>query len=105
MHRFRKDTRGNVAIMAALTVSLVTAGAGFGVEAGYWFYDTTRMQQAADAAAFAAAAELRSGSSEAQMLAAAQAAAASNGFAVDIDQIQMTTPASVNGAANENAVA
>lgn len=105
MRRFRTDKRGNVAIMAALTVSLVTAGAGFGVEAGYWFYDTTRMQQAADAAAYAAAAELRSGNSEAQMLAAAQAAAQSNGFALNVDQIEMTTPASVNGAANENAVA
>lgn len=104
MRRFRKDARGNVGVMAALTVSMVTAGAGFGVEAGYWFYDTTRMQQAADAAAFAAAAELRSGSSEAVMLAAAKAAAQSNGFAVNVDQIQMTTPATVNGAANENAV-
>jgi len=104
MRGFRKDTRGNVGVMAALTVSMVTAGAGFGVEAGYWFYDTTRMQQAADAAAYAAAAELRSGSTEAQMLAAAQAAAESNGFVVSIDQIQMTTPATVNGSANENAV-
>ncbi len=104
MRRFVKDARGNIGVMAALTVSMVTAGAGFGVEAGYWFYDTTRMQQAADAAAYAAAAELRSGSTQAQMLAAAQAAAASNGFTVNVDQIQMTSPATVNGSANENAV-
>lgn len=105
MRRFRKDARGNVGVMAALTVSMVTAGAGFGVEAGYWFYDTTRMQQAADAAAYAAAAELRSGSTESQMLTAAQAAAQSNGVTLNVDQIQMTTPALVNGASNENAVA
>ena len=104
MRRFRKDARGNVGVMAALTVSMVTAGAGFGVEAGYWFYDTTRMQQAADAAAYAATAELRSGASQEQMLAAAQAAAQSNGVTVNVDQIQMTSPATVNGAANENAV-
>jgi Flp pilus assembly protein TadG len=105
MRRFRKDARGNVGVMAALTVSMVTAGAGFGVEAGYWFYDTTRMQQAADAAAYAAAAELRSGATQSQMLAAAQAAAQSNGVTINVDEIQMTTPALVNGTSNENAVA
>lgn len=104
MRRFRKDARGNIGVLAALTLSLVAAGAGFGVEAGYWFYDTTRMQQAADAAAYAATAELRSGAGHAQMLAAAQAAAQSNGVAINVDQIQMTSPAPVDGAASENAV-
>ncbi|HYE45441.1 MAG TPA: pilus assembly protein TadG-related protein [Caulobacter sp.] len=104
MRRFAKDARGNVAVLAALTVSLVTAGAGFGVEAGYWFYDTTRLQQAADAAAYAATAELRSGSDGDQLLAAARTAAQDNGVNLAADQIELVTPAPVNGASNERAV-
>ena len=39
MRRFLRDERGNIALLGALASSIVVAGAGFGVETGYWYYE------------------------------------------------------------------
>lgn len=86
------NDRGNIAVMAALSMSLVVGGAGFGVETGYWYYEQVRMQQAADAAAYTAAVELRAGSGEAKTEAGATAAATSNGWRATTDTIEVISP-------------
>lgn len=90
--RFFGNEKGNIAIMAALTMSLVVGGAGFGVETGYWYFEQVRLQQAADAAAYAAAVEQRAGSSSEAIEAGASAAAEENGFDPDADEIEVTSP-------------
>ncbi len=104
MRGFIRDQRGNVAILGALAASLVVAGAGFGVETGYWYYEQTRLQQAADAAAYAGAVELRGGGNEDAILAGATAAAKENGFKPGADTIAVVSPATVGGASDGHAV-
>lgn len=104
MRGFLADRRGNVAVLGALAASMVVAGAGFGVETGYWYYEQTRLQQAADAAAFAGAVELRGGGDQAAILAGATAAAQDNGYRSTSDTIAVVSPASVNGASDSHAV-
>ncbi|MFZ5670979.1 MAG: pilus assembly protein TadG-related protein [Pseudomonadota bacterium] len=104
MRGFLGDRRGNVAVLGALAASMVVAGAGFGVETGYWYYEQTRLQQAADAAAFAGAVELRGGADAAGVLAGARAAAQDNGLRDLTDTLAVVSPAEVNGAADSRAV-
>ena len=89
------DNKGNIAVMAALTMPLVVGGAGIGVETGYWYYEQLRLQEAADAAAFAAALEQRAGSDEEEAEAGAQAAAATNGFNTATDTIDVVSPSTM----------
>jgi hypothetical protein len=104
MRTWLGDERGAVAIMGALAATVVVAGAGFGVETGYWYYEQTRIQQQADAAAFAGAVEHRGGSSEAQIIAGALAAARDNGFNDATDTLEVVTPAVVSGQTDSHAV-
>jgi hypothetical protein len=99
-----RDDSGAVAVLGALAASVVVAGAGFGVETGYWYYEQTRMQQVADAAAYAGAVEHRGGATEAEILAGARAAAMDNGFNDATDTLQVVTPATVSGATDSRAV-
>lgn len=85
------DDKGNIAVMASLTMPIVIGGAGLGVETGYWYYEQLHLQQAADAAVYAAALEHHEGN-EAGMLSGATAAATSNGYAAASDDISMTWP-------------
>jgi hypothetical protein len=96
------DNKGNIAVMAALTMPMVIGGAGLGVETGYWYYEQLHLQQAADAAAYAAALEQRAGAEDDDTLASAQAAAGTNGFDEDTDEIAVVTPSAV--ADEENSV-
>ncbi|MDQ0466491.1 Flp pilus assembly protein TadG [Caulobacter ginsengisoli] len=98
------DRRGNVAVIAALSMPLVAGGAAFGVESSYWYYDQLRIQQAADAAAYAAALENRAGSSTASMTAAALAAATANGFNAATDTLIVNTPPTSGPNQNANSV-
>lgn len=97
------DDKGNIAVMAAMTMPLVIGGAGLGVETGYWYYEQLRLQQAADAAAYAAALEQRGGSTFDETLAGAQAAAISNGYQTATGTIDVNTP-SAFAAGEENSV-
>ncbi|MDP1737123.1 MAG: pilus assembly protein TadG-related protein [Caulobacter sp.] len=104
MRSFFRDQRGNVAILGALAASLVMAGAGFGAETGYWYYEQTRLQQAADAAAYAGAVELRGGGDEGVILAGATAAAQENGFKPGADTLVVASPTTVAGISDSHAV-
>ncbi|MBV9997140.1 MAG: hypothetical protein JO127_18195 [Caulobacteraceae bacterium] len=86
----RRDERGATAVVVALTLPLVIAGAAFGVEVGYWRYDQVRVQQAADAAAYAGAVVKRAGG--ANYSDAATTAATSNGYASASDTITVNAP-------------
>ena len=37
------DNKGNIAVMAALTMPVIVGGAGLGVETGYWYYEQLRL--------------------------------------------------------------
>jgi Flp pilus assembly protein TadG len=87
---FWRDRRGNVAVIVALSLPLVIAGAGFGVEVGFWRFDQVRLQQAADAAAYAAAVMKRSGGDN--LTDTATTTAASNGYASATDSLAVHTP-------------
>lgn len=84
------DNRGAVAVIIALAMPLIIAGAGFGVEVGYWRFDQVRLQQAADAAAFAGAVVKRAG--HANVTDAATIAATSNGYTSASDTITINAP-------------
>lgn len=85
------DNKGNIAVMASLTMPIVIGGAGLGVETGYWYYEQLHLQQAADAAAYAAALEHFMGN-ENGMLTGATGAAQDNGYDAADDTIAMTWP-------------
>lgn len=85
------DNKGNIAVMAALSMPLIVGGAGLGVETGYWYYEQLRLQQAADAAAYAAALEHLAGDVGA-MEPSAEAAATLNGFDPAADELEMVWP-------------
>ncbi len=84
------NNRGNVAVIVALAMPLIIAGAGFGVEVGYWRFDQVRLQQAADAASFAGAVVKRAGG--ANVIDAATTAATSNGYTSASDTITINAP-------------
>jgi hypothetical protein len=87
------NDKGNIAVMAALSMPVVIGGAGLGVETGYWYYEQLSLQQAADAAAYAAAIEHQQGK-ESDMEPSAQDAAELNGFDDAADDLTMTWPSS-----------
>lgn len=89
------DNKGNIAVLAALSMPVVIGGAGLGVETGYWYYEQLRLQQAADAAAYAAALEMRAGSADEGTLAKAIAMAEENGFDDDEGDLVLTDPSTL----------
>lgn len=75
-----KETKGNIAIVTALTVPLLAAGAGFGVETAFWYHKDVELQQAADKAAYTAALEKRAGANSSKILNTATYIATENGY-------------------------
>src|SRR3954452_11366803 len=73
-------TRGNIAVIFALTLPIVVGGAGLGVETSYWYYSSLKLQAIADAAAYAGALEKIAGSDTTAITAAAATSASSNGL-------------------------
>ena len=55
---------GNVAVITALLMPLLVAGAGFGAEVALWYRSDIQLQQTADKAAYATAIDLRAGRCE-----------------------------------------
>ena len=43
-----RETKGNIAIVTALTIPLLAGGAGFGVETAFWYHKDLELQQAAE---------------------------------------------------------
>lgn len=89
---FWRDEGGHVAIIMVSGATFLAAGAGFGVEVGYWRFQHARLQQAADAAAYAAALELRAKAGSAAMTSAATAVARTNHFDPAKGAIEIATP-------------
>lgn len=87
---FKFNDKGNVAVIVALALPVIIAGAGFGIDAGYWRYDQVRLQQAADAAVYAAAVVKRAGG--AYLVDTATNSAGSNGFTSSTDTISVNAP-------------
>ena len=75
-----RETKGNIAIVTALTVPLLAAGAGFGVETAFWYHKDVELQQAADKAAYTAALEKRAGANSSKILNTATYIATENGY-------------------------
>lgn len=90
--RLLNNNRGAVAIVFALSIPVVAAGAAYGLEVGAWYYDQLKLQQAADAAAYVAAMEDRAGATPSAISAAAQSAAAKDGFTTATDTLTLNTP-------------
>ncbi|MET3597054.1 Flp pilus assembly protein TadG [Mesorhizobium shonense] len=63
-----------------MTLPIVVAGAGLGVETSYWYYSSLKLQATADAAAYAGALEKVAGSNTAAITAAATQSATDNGL-------------------------
>lgn len=78
--RFAGARRGNIAIIAALAAPAFVGALGLGVETGLWYYQQSRLQQAADLAAYAGASEKTLGSTDSLIRSAAIAEAARNGW-------------------------
>jgi Flp pilus assembly protein TadG len=55
LRRFRRNKRGNIAIMFGLLAPVLIGGMGMAMESAYWYVDQRGMQNAADTAALAAA--------------------------------------------------
>ena len=90
--RILRDRRGNVAIIFALGMPVVAAGAAFSVETSYDYYKHQRLQAAADAAAISGALELLNGSDSATIQSAASKAAGDNGWVSGSGTITVNTP-------------
>jgi Flp pilus assembly protein TadG len=89
--RFSERKDGAVAVVFALAMPLMIAGAAYGVETTYWHYEKLRLQEMTDVASFAGAVERRGGSDEAAIIAAAKAAASQNGkAATDVVNVHAT---------------
>lgn len=77
---FKRNNSANVAIMTALLMPLLVAGAGFGAEAALWYHQGIKLQQTADKSVFAAAIDLRAGANSDTIKSTALEIAAANGF-------------------------
>ncbi|MFZ3581685.1 pilus assembly protein TadG-related protein [Loktanella sp. DJP18] len=90
--RFACDTRGAVAVMAALAFPVLVGGMALGTEAGYWYLSQRKLQQASDLAAYAAAVQLRSGRGRPDMVAAASDMAVASNFRLGNDTMDLNHP-------------
>ncbi len=92
IRRFAGNTRGAVAVMAALAFPVLVGGMALGTEAGYWYMSQRKLQQASDLAAYAAAVQLRSGRGMPEMNAAALNMAVASSFRFGYDMMSLTSP-------------
>lgn len=60
LNAFRRNRRGNVAIVAALAMPVVMGSLGLGAEVASWYGGKRALQNAVDSAAIAAATDLAS---------------------------------------------
>lgn len=103
--RLLRDTTGGIAVVTALTLPVFVGGLGMGSEAGYWYFNQRKLQDAADVAAYAGAAELRAGRTSAQISAAATDAATQTGHVAALGKVTASSPpASGAHAGDEDAV-
>ena len=75
-----RDQRGSIGIIAAVSLAVLLAFGGLGVDAALWMRAKYDAQGAADAAANSVAAAAAIGNPASRLTAEANAAAAANGF-------------------------
>lgn len=80
LRRFLADTRGTIAVLAAIVFPVVIGGIGLGVETSYWYMTQRKLQHAADIAAHAAGVRNRAMDSMDGIRAAATQVAIASGF-------------------------
>ncbi|HEY8616628.1 pilus assembly protein TadG-related protein [Phenylobacterium sp.] len=104
LRRLHRSERGNVAIVFAVGMPLVAAGAAFSVETSYHYYRQVRLQSAADAAAYSGGLERLRGASTDTIRGAATAAATENGWQATGGGITVNTPPASGPNAGADAV-
>ena len=90
--RLLRDEKGNIAIIGALTLPLLVGGFALGAEAGYWYSEQRKLQNAADIAAHAGGVALRSGASVATQIASARDVAAASGHDAALGALVLNSP-------------
>ena len=102
--RLAKARAGNVATISALAAPGVIGALGLGVETGLWYWQDSRLQQAADVASYAGASEMIGGASHSTVRATATAEAQRNGWDPDTGTIDVNIPPSSGAYQNNNSV-
>ncbi|MCA1491291.1 hypothetical protein I6F11_10180 [Ensifer sp. NBAIM29] len=78
--RWRRDERGTVAVIAAISFPVLVGAMGLGAETGYWYLKHRKLQHAADVSAHAAAVRLRAGDGKPALEATAKLIASQSGY-------------------------
>jgi Flp pilus assembly protein TadG len=100
---FLEDRKGTVAVVFAVALPVVIAGAGYGVETAFWHYEKLKVQEMADVAAHAGAIERRAGNTS-SIYSSALAAAADNGYSASSDALVVNAPPTTGAFTGGNAV-
>jgi Flp pilus assembly protein TadG len=103
LKRFSRDQRGSIGIIVGISLTILLAFGGLGVDAALWMRAKSGAQAAADAGASSAAAAAFAGNPAARSTAEANAAAAANGFHNGMNGVTITVnnpPASGSHAGN-----
>ena len=87
---------GNVAVITALLMPLLVAGAGFGAEVALWYRNDIQLQQTADKSAYATAIDLRAGASSNTLLSTALEISTANGFVPKVSTTKPSDPSWVS---------
>jgi Flp pilus assembly protein TadG len=96
-----RDRAGAVAVVFALSLPLLLAGAGLGIETSLWYFMRLKAQSAADVAAYSAALEARGGSSDGVVEDVATQVASENGYSPTTGTIQVIQDAQSGGGSVE----
>lgn len=99
-----RDERGSTAIIVALSMTVVMAGAAFGVETSYWYYKDMQLQAAADAAAYAGALAKREGGDLSDATDAGTKVAVNNGYNETVGSAVFNSPPSTGSHMTTKAV-
>jgi Flp pilus assembly protein TadG len=104
--RLTRDQRGSMSILTAISLTVLFAFAGLGVDVSLWLRAKNDVQGAADAAANSVAAAAAAGNPSGRIQSEANAAAAANGFQSGMNGVTLTVnnpPTSGAYAGNANA--
>jgi hypothetical protein len=88
----RRDERGSIAILSALTLPLLVGGFALGAETGYWYLEQRKLQNAADVSAHAGGVALRAGGTQAALETSARDIAISSGFDDNLGSLTLNAP-------------
>src|SRR5262245_28685325 len=92
IRRFASSRRGNVAIIAGLSLPMLVGFCGLGSETAYWYFRQRDLQGAVDVAAYNGALGLRTGASTTVITAKATTDATTGGWRAADGTIKVNTP-------------